>query len=139
MFSEEALVMVQPTCLAIEVDAGAGAGAGELDQLTMQLWRELSELDLDSVERVRQGAAPAGARAADVLALGTLLVAMAKPLAALPAVVGVIRTWLAGRGERSVKLEIDGDVLEVTGLTSDDQRRLISSWIDRHSAPASTG
>ncbi|MGH3369386.1 MAG: hypothetical protein ACRDPR_05245 [Nocardioidaceae bacterium] len=132
-------MMVQPTCLAIEVDAGAGAGAGELDQLTMQLWRELSELDLDSVERVRQGAAPAGARAADVLALGTLLVAMAKPLAALPAVVGVIRTWLAGRGERSVKLEIDGDVLEVTGLTSDDQRRLISSWIDRHTTPPGTG
>jgi hypothetical protein len=139
MFSEEALVMVQPTCLAIEVDAGAGAGAEELDQLTMQLWRELSELDLDSVERARQGVAPAGARAADVLALGTLLVAMAKPLAVLPAVVGVIRTWLAGRGERSVKLEIDGDVLEVTGLTSDDQRRLISSWIDRHTTPPGTG
>jgi len=62
--------MVQPTCLAIEVDAGAGAGAEELDQLTMQLWRELSELDLDSVERAGQGVAPAGARAADVLALG---------------------------------------------------------------------
>jgi hypothetical protein len=131
--------MVQPTCLAIEVDAGADAGAEELDQLTMQLWRELSELDLDPVERARQGVAPAGARAADVLALGTLLVAMAKPLAVLPAVVGVIRTWLAGRGERSVKLEIDGDVLEVTGLTSDDQRRLISSWIDRHTTPPGTG
>jgi hypothetical protein len=35
-------------------------------------------------------------------------------------------------GRRSVKLEIDGDVLEVTGITRRDQRELIQAWIDRH-------
>jgi hypothetical protein len=116
--------------VAIEVDAGPGADAEELDALTAQLQCELQELDLDAVERVRQGQAPPGARAIDVLALGTLLVTIAKPVV-LSSAVEVVRSWLSGR-QRSVKLEIDGDVLEVTGLSTADQRVLISAWLARN-------
>jgi hypothetical protein len=117
--------------VAIEVDAGPGADAEELDALTTQLQCELQELDLEAVERVRQGQAPPEARAVDVLALGTLLVTIARPVA-LSSAVEAVRCWLSGRSQRSVKLEIDGDVLEVTGLSTADQRALISAWLARN-------
>jgi hypothetical protein len=31
-----------------------------------------------------------------------------------------------------VTLEIDGDKLEVTGLSSEEQQRLINAWLSRH-------
>jgi hypothetical protein len=34
-----------------------------------------------------------------------------------------------------VKLEIDGDVLEVTGITRADQHALIQTWVDPHTGP----
>jgi hypothetical protein len=117
--------------VAIEVDAGPEADAEELDALTVQLQCELQELDLEAVERVRQGQAPPGARAIDVLALGTLLLTVARPVM-LSSAVEVVRSWLTGRSQRSVKLEIDGDVLEVTGVSTDDQRALISAWLARN-------
>jgi hypothetical protein len=33
-------------------------------------------------------------------------------------VVAAVRSWLAGHPQRSIKLELDGDVLELTGLSS---------------------
>jgi hypothetical protein len=120
------------TRLAVEVSAGPAADAEELDELVGQLRRELLELDVESVERARGGPAPSGARAVDVLALGTLLVSLVDPATVLPAVVAAVEVWLRARGQRSVKLELGGDVLEVTGLSSGDQRRLIDGWLARH-------
>jgi hypothetical protein len=118
--------------LAVEVSAGPFADAEELEELVAQLRRELLELDVESVDRARGGPAPRGARAVDVLALGTLLVSLADPATVLPSVVAAVQVWSSGRSQRSVKLELDGDVLEVTGLSSGDQRRLIDGWLDRH-------
>jgi hypothetical protein len=56
---------------------------------------------------------------------------MANPVARL-----ALQSWLAGPRQRSVKLELEGDILEVTGMSSADQRRLIANWIARHADPA---
>jgi len=120
------------TRLAVEVSAGSSADSEELDELVGQLRRELLELEVESVDRARGGPVPKGARAVDVLALGTLLVSLVDPATVLPAVVAAVEAWLRGRGQRSVKLELDGDILEVTGLSSRDQGRLIDGWLDRH-------
>src|SRR5215218_1857130 len=116
------------TRLAVEVSAGPSADSEELDELVGQLRRELLELEVESVDRARGGPVPKGARAVDVLALGTLLVSLVDPAT----VVAAVEAWLRGRGQRSVKLELDGDILEVTGLSSRDQGRLIDGWLDRH-------
>jgi hypothetical protein len=49
-------------------------------------------------------------------------------------VVAAIRSWLAGSRQRSIKLELDGDVLELTELSSEDQRRLADEWVRRHTS-----
>ena len=50
----------------------------------------------------------------------------------LTKLIETVQSWISRGGERSVRLEIDDDVLEVTGITREDQRKLIQAWIDRH-------
>jgi hypothetical protein len=47
-------------------------------------------------------------------------------------VVAAVRSWLAGSPQRRIKLELDGDALELTGLSSKEQRRLVDEWLSRH-------
>ena len=63
--------------------------------------------------------------------LGALVVNIADSQL-LAAVVGAVRSWLAGSFRRSIKLELGGDVLELTGVSSREQRRLTDEWLARH-------
>jgi hypothetical protein len=31
-----------------------------------------------------------------------------------------------------VRIELDGDVLEVSGVSSEERQRLVDAWIERH-------
>jgi hypothetical protein len=50
-------------------------------------------------------------------------------------VVDAVRDWVGRTGARSVKLTLDGDVLEVTGASGADMKKLIDAWVQRHSEP----
>ncbi|HYQ34046.1 MAG TPA: hypothetical protein VEQ83_12595, partial [Lapillicoccus sp.] len=65
--------------------------------------------------------------------LGTLMVAVLGS-GGLTALVASVRDWL-GRGTRdtrSVRIEIAGDVLELTGVTDDEHDRLVALFLARH-------
>jgi hypothetical protein len=102
----------------------------ELDELTAGLRRELLSLDVDSVEPLRAGDPPAGTRGMDLTMLGVLVTTIATP-ELLASVVAAVGAWLAGRGQRAVKVEVDGDVLELTGLSSRQQQQFIDEWLRR--------
>lgn len=110
------------------------ADRDEVAAMTAGLRRELLDLDVAAADPVPAGPAPPGAKAVDLEALGALLVTIAES-PVLAAVVSAVTAWLAGRRQRSVKLEIDGDVLELTGVPSGEQRRLTQTWLARHSRP----
>ncbi|HEX2412654.1 MAG TPA: hypothetical protein VHJ39_15915 [Solirubrobacteraceae bacterium] len=90
--------------LRLEVALEPDADAAELEHATSQLREELRELDLERVDRPTEPAPP-GSRGLDVAALGTLIVG-------------------AGRGAI-------GPVL--TNASREDQRRLVESFVARHS------
>jgi hypothetical protein len=117
--------------LTVRLERDHAIGSEELDRLAARLRRELLELDVDDVRRATAGEAPEGARGLDAQSVGTLLVSLVTAPEALRAVVGVIRDWLGRSQARSAFLEIDGDVLHVTGLSSADQERLIEEWLSR--------
>jgi hypothetical protein len=120
-----------PATLGIQVAVGPDGDADELAQATLQLRRELLDLDVDAVEVPGAGEPPPGSRAVDVTALGALLVGLADPQL-LAAVVAAVRSWLGGSSRRSIKLELGGDALELTGVSSKEQRRLTDEWLARH-------
>jgi hypothetical protein len=121
----------QPTTLGIRVVVGPDAEAEEIAEATLQLRRELLDLDVDAVELPRAGDAPPGSRAVELAALGALLVTAARSQL-LGSVVAAVRSWVAGSPKRSIKLELGGDVLELTGVSSAEQRRLTDEWLRRH-------
>jgi hypothetical protein len=113
-----------------------GADAERLDALTGYLRRELLQLDVEEVSRVQAGEVPPGARAIDVLALGGLVVSLGRAATGLQQVVAAIRRWLSsGDGiRRTVKIEIDGDILELSEVSLAEQDRLVDLFVRRHSA-----
>jgi hypothetical protein len=118
--------------LAAVLDAGPDYDADELLALTQRLRGELLELDVDDVAPASHGEAPAGAKGVELLALGGLIVQFARNAPVLRSVVDTTVAWLSRQQARSVKLTLDGDTLEVTGVSSDEQSQLIEQWVARH-------
>lgn len=122
-----------PAELSVQL-AEDGADAERLAAQADFLRRDLLQLEVEDVTVLRGGDAPPGARAFDVVAVGGLLVTLGRSVESLRAVVSAVGTWL-GRGggtPRTVRLEIAGDVLELSGATAADQQRLIELFVSRH-------
>jgi hypothetical protein len=120
-----------PARLELTVDAGPGADGADLDRLARSLRDDLVELEVDRVELVPDEP-PEGARAAEALVAGALLVQLARTSDALSTLVRTIRGWLGASGGRTVRIELDGDVLEVSGVSDAERERLVETWIARH-------
>jgi hypothetical protein len=113
-----------------------GADAARLAALTGYLRAELFQLDVEDVIAPQAGEAPPGARVVGIAAVGALLVTLGQSAEGLRSVVSTIRDWLR-RGEgtpRTVRLELDGDALELSQASAADQERLIELFVSRHAA-----
>ena len=113
-----------------------GADAERLATLTGYLRAELLRLDVGNVTAPHAGEAPPGARVVGPATVGALLVALGQSIEGLRSVVSVIRDWLrrGGGTGRTVRVEFDGDVLELSQASAADQERLIESFLSRHAA-----
>jgi hypothetical protein len=113
-----------------------GADAERLAVLTGYLRAELLRLDVEDVTAPQAGEAPPGARVVGVAAVGALLVALGQSAEGLGSVVSAIRDWLrrGGGTRRTVRLELDGDALELSQASAADQERLIELFVSRHAA-----
>ncbi|MDG4787713.1 caspase family protein [Micromonospora sp. WMMD1102] len=121
--------MNEPMRITVRV-SDAEADGRQLEDLTQGLRDELSNLDV-AVNGMPAGEAPPGAKSVELAALGTLVVT-ASQSAVLAAIVSATVHWLGQRRQGSVKLEVDGDVLELSGLPSEEQRRVTDTWLRRH-------
>ena len=122
----------QTTQLMLNIDAGPETDVEELEQITRRLREELAELEVEAVDLVRQGEVPRGAKAGDPIAWGALLVALTASGGVFTTLINTLQSWLTRHERRSVTLETDGDKLEVTGTSSEEQQRLINAWLSRH-------
>lgn len=118
--------------LSVELLTGPDADADELTQLVGRLRAELLDLDVDAVQQPERGQAPEESKGAGWLAAGELVVRLATSPEVLASVIAGIRSWLTRNRARSVKLTMSGDTLEVSGVSSAEQDRLIDLWMSRH-------
>ncbi len=126
--------------LEINFTVDDDVSAHELDELTAAMRRELLQLDVQSVDRVSGGPAPEGAKGIELAELGALVVSLGKATPVLGQVVAVIEAWVARSPNRTVKLTLDGDTLELNGMSERDQRQVVKDWMARHPrAPAGGG
>jgi hypothetical protein len=111
-----------------------GADLERVAALTGYLRDELRQLDVEEVSALPGGEPPPGSRAFDAVAVGGLLVTLGRSADGLRSVVGTIRKWLS-RGDgvrRTVRLELGGDVLELSEASAAEQQRLIELFVRRH-------
>ena len=123
--------MHDPIQLRLVINTTLDTDDRELDRLTRQLRREILELDVENVALVESEEAPAGAKG-DAITLGALLITTAASGSLFPSLFDLLKSWLMRHGLRSVTLEIDGDKLEVKGISAREQQELIDAWMSRH-------
>jgi membrane-associated two-gene conflict system component 1 (EACC1) len=104
------------------------------ERLIRQLRAELAELDVESVELGAGGAVPAGAKAADPVTLGAIVVALSASGGVFTTVIETLRDWL-GRSSRRhrIAVTIAGDTIELERATAEQQRELLEAFVRRHS------
>ena len=120
--------------LRIEIGGEPDEDALALDEATRQLRLELLELDVEDVTRPT-ASPPPGARAAEVALLGTLVVTVGQEL--VGSVVRAIASWLGRRSNRTIRLELAGDSIELSDPSAEDQQRLIEAFLRRHAGEQS--
>lgn len=104
------------------------ADAGKLEKLTLQLQKDLKELDVKAYQ-VSAGKVPERVMAGEPVIWGTLLVTIS--LDAIKMLIGALQSWLSTTtGSRGIDIEICGNKLKITGgISSKERQRLIDSWI----------
>lgn len=120
------------TQLFLQIDDQA-SDPEELARLTAGLRQELLDLDVNAADQVSAGQPPLDSRAFEVVALGALAVTVAQS-ELLAVIVNAVTQWLTHRRQQTVRIEVDGDVLELSGLPTKERRRLTEDWLRRRTA-----
>ncbi len=117
-----------PASMRLELLPGQDSDAADLSQTAVDLRRQLLLLDVEDAELMRDVEATAGAKAADALSLGHVLITAVPTASLLSAVVAVLRARIKAAGMRSVKITIGNDSFEVTGHGVLDEAALLVAW-----------
>jgi hypothetical protein len=118
--------------VTVTVEPDAMADDEETAALSGQVRSMLADHDFDVSARPDEAAAPSGAKVGDAVSINSLVVTLAASGGALTALVGAVQAWLQRSSVRQVVVEINGDRLEVNGVTSEERRQLTTAWLARH-------
>lgn len=121
--------------ISVRIDIAVDEGDAEAVEFAAgDLREELLSLDVDAVQAPRAGQPPTSAKAGAELAVVGALLLTVPDSALLSAIAEIIKSWIGRSSGRSARLEIDGDVLDVKGLSSSEQQLLIKQWLLRHNS-----
>jgi len=99
----------------------------QLADLTRLLQAELRQLDVNQVERIDSRDVPEGAKVGAAAVVGALAVKLGPAL--VGPVIRAVRSWLSRGRDRSAVLVWKGNKIKVTGVSSEEQERLIEAWM----------
>jgi hypothetical protein len=121
--------MVATGKMRLAVSGGTDVDQEELAQLTAQLRRWLLDgLDVGYVRTApSDGDVPEGAKPGELITVGALALSLAP--AVLRPVLHLVETWMQNRPVRTVKVDVDGRVLELGRASPEQQQRLIEAFL----------
>ncbi|MGO9206776.1 MAG: hypothetical protein ACLQBX_11420 [Candidatus Limnocylindrales bacterium] len=100
----------------------------------LELRDVLVDAGVSRVELTTIGALSEGQRSA-VGDAASLVATLTGSAGILGGVVAALRRWLARRLKRTIKLCIGPDCIEITGLSSQNEDRLIDTFVRAHGGP----
>jgi hypothetical protein len=120
--------------LLLVVEPDADLDPDDAERLVRQLRAEVAELDVESVGPAVGGAVPAGAKAADAVTLGALVVALSASGGVFTALIETLRDWLGRQSARHrIAVTIDGDTIELERASAEQKEALLAAYVQRHS------
>jgi hypothetical protein len=125
-------VTQEKTQLILYVYPDSEVSSEELAESTMDLREEILELDIEQVDFVSSEGVPPQSKGDPSFTWGTLLLTLAASGGVLTVLINLLKEWLTRHERRRVMLEMNGDKLEVTGVSSEEQQRLIDKWLIRN-------
>ncbi|HEX9635302.1 MAG TPA: hypothetical protein VGB34_07475 [Candidatus Limnocylindria bacterium] len=90
--------------LVLEVGNDTDGDVEEVDRLTRRLRSEILDQEVESAELVTAGEIPEGARAGEVIAIGSLLVTLLPSV--LPNLIDLLGGWLKRDTTRTIKIKL---------------------------------
>ena len=116
-----------------------GVEADRLDGLAGYLRQELLQLDVEEVTTIPSADPPAGARGFEAAEAGALLVSMGPSITVLRQVLTTVWDWWRrSRSRPTIRLEMDGDVLEFSEASPAQLDKSFELFISRHSRNEAT-
>jgi hypothetical protein len=93
------------------------------------------ELDVDSVTMARGEGEVAGAKVADPVTLGAVVVALSASGGVLPSLVSTVQDWLSRSSKaHNISIVIGDDKIELDKATAAQQQALVEAYVRRHNA-----
>jgi len=119
--------------LRLVVEFDAEVHPEDADRLTRRLRAEIAELDVESARLDEGGTAPDGAKGADVVTLGAVVVALSASGGVFTALIDTLRGWLGRQSARhKISVTIDGDTIELERATNEQKQALVDAYVHRH-------
>ncbi|GAB3863750.1 hypothetical protein GCM10029963_73020 [Micromonospora andamanensis] len=100
-----------------------------LDDLATDLREAIIGSGTDSVSKRSEGAAGAGTRGTELIAVGVLIVQMALDAGLFADLVWRIRDWSSRQRVQHVEIELNGSRLVVSDATVEQQQALIDHFV----------
>ncbi|WP_393916420.1 effector-associated constant component EACC1 [Halostreptopolyspora alba] len=117
----------------MQIHVSSDAHEEDLAELVATLHNELLQLDVDEVRPLRTGPPPAGARADWGIDLAGLAVVVNTSTGMLSRIVRGLRAWCERAAPRpTIRLEIDGDVVEISGASAEQADQSLQLFLQRH-------
>ncbi|MFI6040351.1 hypothetical protein ACIA8C_01885 [Nocardia sp. NPDC051321] len=124
---------VSEKSVRLVIDAGPEADAEETDRLARLLGVELADLDVESVAFASEGVPPEGAKAADPVTVGAIIVALSASGGVLAGLIAIAQDWLSRQGARKrIEVTIEGETLVLERATSQERDALVAAYLRRH-------
>jgi hypothetical protein len=117
--------------MILNISSGSDADADELDRLTRALRTEIQDIEVESVELVREQAKPERTKGVDPVTFGALAIAVLPSVA--PKLIDFLQSWVMRADNRTVKIktQIGERSLEVECsqklLSQDELKKLIDT------------
>lgn len=119
--------------LTLVVEPEAGVGADVLDGLVRRLRTELLAAEVENVVPVSTPDTPTGAKGADPVSLGALLVTLSAAGGVFSVLIETARDWLGRQtAAQEISVTIDGDTLVLKKSSARERGALIDAYIRRH-------
>lgn len=121
-------IMLQMTLTGDKYDSN-----DDITKLSQQLRKDLLSLNIKNVDYLRKENLANGTKTGAIISWETLIITLAASGGVITTLVNFILGWVKRNEGRSVILELNGNKLEVSGLSASEQQELIETWLKRNS------